>query len=240
MVQFRERTPRDDEEVRKSIADGHQATMWTALPCIISSFNETAITVECVPSIQGTFVQPEDGTQKFVTMPTLVDVPVVYPRGGGYTMTFPIKKGDECLVVFSSRCIDGWWSSGDTSPPTERRMHDLSDGFAIVGPFSQKTKIANVSTTTAQFRSDDSTVMVELDKDGGIATVKAPTQIVLDSPTVLIKASSQVTVQSPAVHASGQIISDGDVTAAHISLDSHTHIGVTSGSGSSGPPAFPR
>lgn len=206
-MHYRERTIKDGEEVERLAREKHQATIWTSLPAIITKYNDEAITVEAIPTVQGTRTTPE-GAQQNVTMPTCINVPVCFPRGGGYTLTFPIKEGDECLLIFASRCIDGWWSTGQTVPPTEQRMHDLSDGFALVGPFSQKTKISNVSTSTTQLRSDDGNVYVEIDKDGGIATVKAPTKIVLDCPLV---------------HMTGRVTSDGDMVAANVSLITHRH-----------------
>lgn len=219
-MHFRERTVKDEEEIQRLQQESHQSTIWTALPAIITSFNAKSITVEAIPTVQGTVTSP-DGSQRSVTMPTCVDVPVFYQRGGGYSMTFPIKPGDECLLIFASRCIDGWWQSGQITPPTEHRMHDLSDAFALVGPYSQRTKIANVSTTTAQFRSDDGTLIVDLDHAGGVATVKAPTQIILDCPIV---------------HMTGKVTSVLDMIAGTVSLQHHVHSGVGGGINNSGPP----
>jgi hypothetical protein len=42
----------------------------------------------------------EDFQYESVRYPILNDLPVVFPRGGGVTLTFPIKEGDECLIVF--------------------------------------------------------------------------------------------------------------------------------------------
>ena len=33
---------------------------------------------------------------------------MVFPGGGGFALTFPVAAGDECLVVFASRCIDDY------------------------------------------------------------------------------------------------------------------------------------
>ena len=93
------------------------------------------MTVTVQPSIRGRVEQP-DGSTKSVALPLLVDVPAVFPSGGGFTLTFPIHQGDECLVVFADRCIDAWWQSGGIGEPLETRTHNLSDGFALVGPFS--------------------------------------------------------------------------------------------------------
>jgi hypothetical protein len=44
----------------------------------------------------------------------------------------------------------------------EFRMHDLSDGFAFVGPRSTPRVLSGVSTTATQLRSDDGATMVEV------------------------------------------------------------------------------
>lgn len=85
--------------------------LWVSIPCIVENSDPEAVTVTAQPTIQLQVGQP-DGSIILVDLPLLQDVPVMFPRGGGCTMTFPIKPGDECLVVFASRCIDGWWQSG--------------------------------------------------------------------------------------------------------------------------------
>lgn len=154
----------DDEETLRIALQGMRAAMWTALPGIIVSFNTDDpdnVTAVVQPAIKGV-VQDKDGNYSAVNLPVLPDVPVVFPRGGGCTLTFPIAAGDECLVVFSSRCIDGWWQGGGIQLPMEPRMHDLSDGFAILGPQSKTAKIGNISKTAVQLRSDDGDAYVQL------------------------------------------------------------------------------
>ena len=55
-----------------------------------------------------------DGNQEWTEIPELPDVPFFVYSGGGYSITLPIKQGDECLVVFGDNCIDAWWQSGGT------------------------------------------------------------------------------------------------------------------------------
>lgn len=68
-----------------------------------------------------------------ITIPPLVDVPVQFPHAGGFCITVPIKTGDEGLVVFSSRCIDGCFASGNASKALDNRINDLNNGFLVVG-----------------------------------------------------------------------------------------------------------
>ena len=67
------------------------------------------------------------------SMPVLVDCPVFTPQGGGAALTLPITAGDECLVLFSDRNIDAWFQNGGEAAPFDGRLHDLSDGIALVG-----------------------------------------------------------------------------------------------------------
>lgn len=155
------------EEMLRLAMQANRAGLWTCLPGIIQSFNTDDpdnVTAVVQPSIRGVVQSPAGGYQA-VDLPVLPDVPVVFPRGGGCTLTFPIKAGDECLVIFSSRCIDGWWQSGGVQLPMEPRMHDLSDGFAILGPQSNPTKISAISTDAVQLRSDDGQAFIQLNPE---------------------------------------------------------------------------
>ncbi|MHA2903159.1 Gp138 family membrane-puncturing spike protein [Ralstonia mannitolilytica] len=143
------------------------------MPGIIQSFNAGAVTATVQLAIKG-IVHAPDGTAQFVNMPLLVDVPVHFPRGGGCTLTFPVAKGDECLVVFAARCIDGWWQSGGVQAPMDPRIHDLSDGFAFVGFFSQATKIGGISTASTQLRSNDGATYIDLNPSTKKVKIVAP------------------------------------------------------------------
>lgn len=46
---------------------------------------------------------------------------------------YPIKPGDDCLVLFADREIESWFINGDAQPVNYTRMHDLTDAFAIFG-----------------------------------------------------------------------------------------------------------
>lgn len=48
-------------------------------------------------------------------------------------ITFPIAKGDDCVLLFSDREIESWFINGDAQPVNYQRMHDLTDAFAIFG-----------------------------------------------------------------------------------------------------------
>lgn len=162
----RERFDDPVESVRAAI-EGALSETWSSMPGIVQSFDPKAMTVTVQPSIRGRIERP-DGSIASVNLPLLVDVPVVYPGGGGFTLTFPIRLGDECLVLFADRCIDSWWQSGGIGEPLEARMHNLSDGFALVGPRSLARSLPSVSTQNTQLRTDDGATYLEIQPNGKV------------------------------------------------------------------------
>lgn len=201
-------------------AKARQSQIWTALPGIIQSFNAVAMTCEVQPAIQGVLSNPKTGAASTVNLPLLVDCPVQFPGGGGVTLTFPITKGDECLVIFASRCIDAWWQQGGIQPPMVYRMHDLSDGFVLPGVRSQPRVLAGISTTAAQLRSDDGDAYVEVDPVGHIVNIVAPGGCNITGP----------------LNVTGAIIATGEVTGNGKQLSMHLHSGVATGSSNTGTP----
>lgn len=161
----RERAPNPEETLRMAM-EANQANIWTSLPGIIDSFDPVAMTCKVKPAVR-VVQRLIDGSLQWIKLPLLLDCPVVFPSGGGFTLTFPLESGDECLINFSSRCIDGWWQLGDVQNQPELRMHDLSDGFVIPGPKSQKKRFT-VNTNATQLRSNDGQFYLEITKDGKI------------------------------------------------------------------------
>ena len=126
----------DPEASLRAGMRGALAETWTAMPAVIVDFDPVAMTCSAQPAIRARVTAPSGG-QQHMPLPLLLDCPVYFPSGGNCTLTFPVKPGDECLVVFASRCIDAWWQSGGVRDQAEMRMHDLSDGFVFVGVRSQ-------------------------------------------------------------------------------------------------------
>ena len=209
--------------------EGALSQVWTAMPATITSVDLAAQTVSCQPAVKGAQTA-KDGSVSSISMPLLVDVPLVWPRAGGYAVTFPVAAGDECLVVFASRCIDGWWQSGGEQEPAEKRMHDLSDGFAILAPTSQANKLANVQTDGAEFRNESRTQFIKLADDGKI--------YITASDVILVANVTHTgnTVQTGNQNTTGTVTATVDVVGGGKSLATHVHSGVALGVFNTGQP----
>lgn len=216
----------DDEIMLRAMLDGLQSAIWTALPGAIVSFDAGTVTAVVQPGISGSSIG-QDGKPVSINLPVLTDVPVVFPRGGGCTLTFPVAAGDECLIVFASRSIDAWSQSGGVQKPSDARRHALSDAFAIIGPMSQANKISGISTSKTQLRSNDGGTFVEIDPAGQIVNVTAPGGMTITTPTLHITGD---------VNVDKTVTATTDVIGGGKSLKTHVHSGVQPGTGSSGPP----
>lgn len=210
-----------------SMLSDWQSGIWTAMPGIIQSFNAAELTAEIQPAIKGKHLN-EAGEVIIEKLPVLVDCPVVFPHGGGCSLTFPVKAGDECLVIFACRGVDFWWQLGGVQMPPESRMHDLSDGFAIIGPWSQPRRIGGWSTGEVQLRADDGAAFVAVHPSSHQITAQT-------SGKVIVKAGQGVEVTGN-VKITGTLNVTGAVTGAGIRLDTHVHSGVEHGNSTTGGP----
>ena len=210
---------------------GGMVGLHTALPAIIDAYDPARQTVSAQPAINRSLT---DGTIQ--TLPLCTDVPVVFLRGGGFAMTFPIAAGDECLLVFSERSIDEWYQDGGIQTPGTARMHSLSDGFAIVGVGSQPKKILSVDPANVEIRDASRQTRVSITPAGNIESRTASGAVdLLATGAVVVNAPTGVTITGP-VTITGALIATSVTTTAGKDLASHVHGGVQSGFSQTGPP----
>lgn len=164
MITVSERSGSQSEFYEQMLA-GFSSSLRVAMPGIITAFDSVEQTVTVQPALRE-LVTNQDGTQNWTALPLLLDVPICLPRGGGYSITIPISVGDECLVIFSDMCIDAWFSNGNVQNQAEKRRHDLSDAFAIIGTWSQPKRISNYSTSSMQLRTDNGNHMIDISQNG--------------------------------------------------------------------------
>jgi len=196
-----------------------------ALPCTVVAFDATRQVVSVRPTVMERLNKYIDG----VPIPTdtdigvIEDVPIMFPRAGNFVLTMPVAVGDECLVVFADMDMSSWWASGGVlNSQEDKRRHDLSDGFAIMGPWSQPKKISNYSTTAAELRTLDNTVKI---------TVKTG-EVDVMAPIVKVTGATEVDViSSTLVNINGS----GHTTIEGKDFLTHKHTGIQTGGGVSGP-----
>ncbi len=161
-------------------------------------------------SVQPVINRVIDG--RSIQLPQFTKVPPLFMQGGGSYTAHPIAVGDYCLLILTERCFDRWYSGADFQDPAEFRMHDYSDGIAIVGinPIAGALTIPSVIQQTGDTNQDgdhthqgDTTQMGNLTITGNL-------------------------------HVDGEITCTGKLTAASatiggIDFGTHTHPGDSGG-----------
>lgn len=130
----------------------------------IQSFDATKQTANATVNYTKTFFQwnPQINatTPVQINYPILMMCPVICLGGGTAALTFPIRPGDECLVLFNDRSLDNWFQSGTVGPVNSPRLHSISDGIILVGLRNSQKVISSYDTTRAVLRNNQAEVGV--------------------------------------------------------------------------------
>ncbi len=111
----------------------------------IQSFNPANQTASATINYQKTnYERSTSGVYEPVltNYPLAIDCPIICLGGGPGSLTFPISKGDECLVLFNDRELSNWFQGAGGGSVATARLHSFADGIIIVGIRS----LANVLT----------------------------------------------------------------------------------------------
>jgi hypothetical protein len=164
--------------VTQALADTRVATP----AFLVEDMDQATQTVTVQIAIQER-VRPPQGAAQWWDLPPIGRVPVVMPGGGGASLTFPLKKGDEGLLIFCDTCFDNWWLNGQNSAPIAYnqttaaggpgtasgsqqqlavRRHDFWDCGFLPKMRSQPNLLSNYSASSAQLRMDDGSAIVDI------------------------------------------------------------------------------
>lgn len=187
----------------------------------VQSFNPTTQQATATINYLRTYFQQDTNPQsdtfgtsvpKLVSYPTLIDCPVMFLGGGSTSLTFPVSKGDECIVLFNDRDIDNWFSGSSGSPVATSRLHSFSDAIILVGVRSKANVLSNFDTTRAALK----------DKGGAMVGVHSTLVKIANNTTTL-----NTLLQSLVTNIQNLVTATATITVT----------GVTSGGALSGPPA---
>lgn len=96
---------------------------------IVKEFYKEDLTVDVLIANKKTLGLNADGTQNTTDFP-IIRAKVVYCNP---YISYPLKNGDECVLLFSDREIESWFINGEINPEGYQRMHDKTDAVALFG-----------------------------------------------------------------------------------------------------------
>lgn len=180
-----------NKTAKKAVSEIH-----TAVPAVITAFDAAKGLATVQPKAK--FKKPNGETMDY---PSVSGVPVVFPQSKSVTIAFPIKAGDNCLLVFGEKALDYWLYGKETDTDLS---FDLSNAIAI----------PSLST------SGNSAMQMACSEDAAVVQAGG---------TVLKVKGDAVYIQGNLI-VEGKITASGDVSASGKSFASHTHTGDSGGS----------
>lgn len=111
----------------------------TSIPARIESYEESQKKASVKPLLKS-----ETSTGEIIDLPVITNVPVIFPKGGNFSMQWPLNEGDTVLIIFTQRSLDEWLSSGGEVINRDPRQFSLSDAIAIPGLNSFAESNSNV------------------------------------------------------------------------------------------------
>jgi hypothetical protein len=144
----------------------------TAFPGKVQSYDASKRTADIRPMVKQS-LEDEDGNFVSEELPMLPSVPVLFPRMGAWSMTFPVAAGDWVLVIACESSIGHVRATGEIAEPGDLRRHHLSHAVALPG-FFPSTPAPAAASTTALVIGKDGGVKVALDDDGVVHLASNP------------------------------------------------------------------
>ena len=188
----------------KSFTKDAISEIHTALPGRIESFNPDRCEADVVP--YGRF-KKADG--EMMAFPKIPGVPVLIPQGAGQNaaIAYPVKAGDECLLLFSEQTLELWRSGAESK--TDLRF-DLQNAVALVGLFAKPSPL-----------------MKEAAQKNAVVIANNGTKITL-LPSGGVEIAGNVTIN-------GNLTVSGSGTVGGVSVNKHTHTSSSPGNPTSAP-----
>ena len=143
------------------------------MPGRVEAFYPAAQQADVQPLLKRVVVAP-DGTKTIDSFPKLVNVPVEFPRGGGWRITWPLAAGDIVEIRFMERSMDAWSGSGGEVEPQQSRRHHLSDAICFPALSPARSAIPGIGSTDLIIGREDGTSEIRMKPDGSILLGQTP------------------------------------------------------------------
>lgn len=123
--------PYDELAAMQGLVRAEVARVRTCIPAQVVDYNHTTQRATVQICVRYAY-RNEDGEVVQERNPTLGDVPVMFPGGSGYAVTFPLSAGDEVLLLVSERSIDEYLQTGARDcTPRDLRRFSLTDAVVL-------------------------------------------------------------------------------------------------------------
>lgn len=160
----------------RKIMDARLADVHTAMPGEVRAFDAGAQTCTVQPLIKHV-LQDDEGNALTESYPEIREVPVMYPRAGGFVIAWPLEVGDPVLLVFAEWPLGVYREKGIEAHPADLSRHTFAGAMAIpVGPTKASDTIAE--TIDGLVCAYDGGALIRIKDDGSIGVAQSGTGVV--------------------------------------------------------------
>jgi phage baseplate assembly protein gpV len=248
----------------EAVKESTKSEIYTAIPCIVVASDRDAS--DMIVTIQPTInKRKEDGTVAEYPIIQGVPVCFPVSDNAGMTFPINPGKTTG-LAIFSMRSIEAWKSgNGKPAAPMNQAKLDKSDAIFIPGIMPQGNSVNNPAKHVYEHSTKDvaifnnlgtsNEVEIRLKQDGSViinagnklvevncgdATVNAVSSVNVNAPEMTVDVANTLWIGN--IQVQGNIVQTGNYTLTGaatfngIPFDTHKHIGVTPGPGTTGGP----
>jgi len=202
----------------------HFKKIYTVLPGIVQEYDQSTKRARVLPAIKRL-----NTDNSLNSLPIVVDVPIIFPSGGGFTVTMPVSKDDAVLILFSQRGISNFKNSFKESSPTRESLLSLQDAIAIPGFGSLNITPSSSTGATIQTEDGNNALIVE---NGKVEIQKGSNTVTVDDNEMqAVINGNTLTLDSSKMEAN---VGGGILTLNSVSLTSSVPVLAPSYSGLSG------
>ena len=161
MVGYVGKTTTRLEDIIDSRIASDRAEQWGEMPGTVVAFDASSQTATIQPLLKKVHRGKEHD------VPALLEVPIRFPRAGGFVITSPIKVGDRVTLRPQMRSSEGYETDGEGYAASDSRSFNLSDYEAhLEGGESLSAPIPNFNAQNMEIRSADGQFAIEMSEDG--------------------------------------------------------------------------
>jgi hypothetical protein len=157
-------------QILKQAIDNRLLDIHTALIGKIETYDAARQLADIKP-VAKCALRDSDGALKQEDLPLLVDVPILFPRAGGFFISLPIQAGDFVQVIFNEGSIDEFLTESSSTISSAGRF-TLQGAVALPGLYPEAKALVDAHETNlvlgrergTQIHVDDKKIYLGSDK----------------------------------------------------------------------------
>ena len=148
-------------ETLRRVIEARVTEIQVGIPAKVVSYDPVTQTCQAQPLVRRA-VTDIDG-RKDEDLPELFEVPVAWPQGGGFALSFPLAAGDLVTLIATTWNAHTAFNTGEISNTSELVTQSISSVIAIPGWRSAAAPLVDPSATVMKIGRDGEDETIEID-----------------------------------------------------------------------------